>query len=89
MENFILIGVFVILMIKLVIAPLVVLWGCRLLGLSGLSVNVSIMEAGMPPMVTAAAMAVIAGMESELAVALIGVGIVLSFGTLPLLYMMM
>jgi predicted permease len=47
------------------------------------------MEAGMPPMVTAAAMAVIAGMESELAVALIGVGIILSFGTLPLLYMMM
>ena len=34
-----------------------------------------------------AAMAVIAGMESELAMALVGVGIVLSFGTLPLLYM--
>ena len=77
------------LVIKLIIAPLVVLWGCRLFGISGLSVNVSIMEAGMPPMVTAAAMAVIAGMESELAVALIGVGIVFSFGTLPLLYMIM
>jgi malate permease and related proteins len=76
------------LVIKLIIAPLVVLWGCRLLGLSGLSVDVSIMEAGMPPMVTAAAMAAIAGMEAELAVALVGVGIVLSFGTLPLLYMM-
>ena len=33
------------------------------------------MEAGMPPMVTAAAMAVIAGMESELSVALVGVGV--------------
>ncbi len=76
------------LVIKLIVAPLVVLWGCRLLGLSGLSVDVSIMEAGMPPMVTAAAMAAIAGMEAELAVALVGVGIVLSFGTLPLLYMM-
>ena len=37
-------------------------------------------------MVTASALAVIAGMEADLAVALAGVGIVLSFGSLPLLY---
>jgi predicted permease len=77
------------LVIKLIAAPLVVLWVCRLLGIAGLSVNVSIMEAGMPPMVTAAAMAAIASMEAELAVALVGVGIVLSFGTLPLLNLLM
>ena len=77
------------LVIKLVAAPLVVLWSCRLIGITGLSVDVSIMEAGMPPMVTAAAMAAIAGMEAELAVALVGVGIVLSFGSLPLLYLML
>ena len=75
--------------IKLIAAPLAVLMICRLFRITGLPVNVSIMEAGMPPMVTAGAMAAIAGMEAELAVALIGVGIVLSFGTLPLLYLLM
>jgi malate permease and related proteins len=45
-----------------------------------------VIEAGMPPMVTAAALAVVAGMDAELSVALVGVGIVLSFGTLPFLY---
>ena len=75
--------------IKLIAAPLAVLMICRLFSITGLPVNVSIMEAGMPPMVTAGAMAAIAGMEAELAVALIGVGIVLSFGTLPLLYLLM
>jgi predicted permease len=75
--------------IKLIVAPLVVLLVCRLVAITGLAVNVSIMEAGMPPMVTAGAMAAIAGMEAELAVALIGVGIILSFGTLPLLYLLM
>ncbi|MEI6305656.1 MAG: AEC family transporter [Deltaproteobacteria bacterium] len=77
------------LLIKLIAAPLVVLFFCRLIGLSGQAVQVSIMEAGMPPMVTASAMAVIAGMENELAVALIGVGIILSFGTIPFLYLLM
>lgn len=74
--------------IKLIVAPLVVLLVCRLIGITGMAVNVSIMEAGMPPMVTAGAMAAISGMEAELAVALIGVGIILSFGTLPLLYLL-
>lgn len=75
--------------IKLIAAPLLVLWGCRLANATGLAVNVSIMEAGMPPMVTAAAMAAVAGMEAELAIALVGVGIVFSFATLPLLYLLM
>jgi len=43
----------------------------------------------MPPMVVASAMAVIAGMEAELAVALVGAGIVLSFCTIPLFYWLM
>ncbi|HXE95193.1 MAG TPA: AEC family transporter [Dongiaceae bacterium] len=72
--------------IKLIAAPLAVLLTCRLIGATGQAVDVSIVEAGMPPMVTASALAVIAGMEAELAVALAGVGIILSFGTLPLLY---
>jgi len=72
--------------LKLVIAPLCALMLGKLLGLQGLPFEVSVIEAGMPPMVTAAALAVVAGMDAELSVALVGVGIVLSFGTLPVLY---
>jgi predicted permease len=74
--------------IKLIVAPLVALLGCRLLGLDGLPADIAIFEAGMPPMVTASALAVAAGMEVELAVALAGLGIVAAFATLPLLYML-
>jgi predicted permease len=43
----------------------------------------------MPPMVTAAALAVVAGMESELAIALVGIGIIFSFATLPIIYFLL
>ena len=43
----------------------------------------------MPPMVTAGALAVVAGMEAELAVALVGIGILCSLGSLPALYWLM
>lgn len=72
--------------LKLLVAPLAALLVCRLAGLGGMVVDVSILEAAMPPMVTAGALAVVAGMEAELAVALVGIGIVLSFGSLPAMY---
>ena len=72
--------------VKLLLAPLSALLVCRLSGLGGIAVDVSILEAAMPPMVTAGALAVIAGLDADLAVALIGIGIVLSFGTLPAIF---
>lgn len=72
--------------LKLVLVPLTALIICRLLGLHGLAVDVSILETGMPPMVTAGALAIIAGMNAELSAALIALGLMLSFGTLPLFY---
>jgi predicted permease len=72
--------------IKLMIAPLIALFGCRLLGIESLAADISIFEAGMPPMVTASALAAAAGMGVELAIALAGLGIVLAFVSLPLLY---
>jgi malate permease and related proteins len=72
--------------LKLVIAPVAALAVCRLLGLHGLPADIAVFEAGMPPMVTAAALAVVAGMEAELAIALAGLGLILAFATLPLLY---
>ncbi len=74
------------LLLKLILAPGAALLVCRMLGIKGLAVDVSILEAGMPPMVTAGALAVIAGMNAELSAALIGLGLLLSFGTLPLFY---
>ena len=72
--------------VKLVVAPIVALLGCRLLGFSSLAADIAIFEAGMPPMVTASALAAAAGLGVELAIALAGLGIILAFATLPLLY---
>ena len=72
--------------IKLLIAPLVALLGCRLLGFNSLAADIAIFEAGMPPMVTAGALAIAAGMQAELAAALVSLGIPLAFATLPLLF---
>jgi len=77
------------LLIKLLIAPVAALVVCRLFGLTGLPVDISVFEAGMPPMVTAAALAVVAGMESELAIALVGIGIIFAFATLPIVYFLL
>ncbi|MCX5864820.1 MAG: AEC family transporter [Deltaproteobacteria bacterium] len=73
------------LMIKLAVAPLIALLCCRLLGLGSLAAKVAVFEAGMPPMVSAGALAIMAGLSPRLTAALIGLGIVLSFLTLPLL----
>lgn len=72
--------------LKLVVAPVTALVVCRLLGLHGLPADIAVFEAGMPPMVTAGALAVVAGMEADLAIALVGLGIILAFVSLPLLY---
>ncbi len=77
------------LIIKSAVAPLIALLGCRLLGLNSLTANVSIFEAGMPPMVTAGALAMAAGLNPELAAAIVSLGMVLSFLSLPLLYWML
>ena len=77
------------LVIKLIIAPLAALLFTRLIGLDGELVRVSIFEAGMPPMVSAGALAILDDLNSPLAAALVGIGIVVSFLTLPLLYQLL
>ena len=75
--------------IKLVVIPIAALLVCRGFGLEGESVRVSIFEAGMPPMITAGALAVSADLSSDLAAAMVGIGMVASFATLPLIYQML
>ncbi|MFW5488914.1 MAG: AEC family transporter [Desulfovibrio sp.] len=74
------------LVVKLMVAPLVALLLCRLLGLHGMSSDIAIFEAGMPPMVTAGALAMAANLLPELAAATVSLGMVVAFATLPLLY---
>ena len=72
--------------VKLLLAPLLVFLVCQLSGLSGLAYDVTVLEAGMPPMITAGAMAVAAKMDADLAVAMSGLGIMIAFLSLPLIY---
>lgn len=75
--------------IKLIVAPAAALFFCKMVGLKGEAVQVSIFEAGMPPMVSAGALAILAGLSPGLASVLVGIGIVLSFATLPILCQML
>ncbi|MDD5757746.1 MAG: AEC family transporter [Desulfobulbaceae bacterium] len=75
--------------IKLVAAPLTALVLCRIMGFGGEATQVAIFESGMPPMVSAGALAILANLSPRLTAALVGIGIVLSFITLPLLHQML
>jgi predicted permease len=77
------------LLIKLVIAPLTATAMIFALGLNSLAAKVSVFEAGMPPMVTAGALALIAGLAPELTAALVGLGLMASFLTLPVLFQLL
>ncbi|MBI2381511.1 MAG: AEC family transporter [Gammaproteobacteria bacterium] len=72
--------------LKLILAPLAA-WGlCRLLGLDGEAMRVTVFEAGMPAMISAGALAIAAGLAPELCAAIVGYGILLSFATTALLH---
>ncbi len=75
--------------IKLLVAPLVVFLVFRACGMQGLAYDVSVLEAGMPPMITAGALAVSARMDADLAIAMSGLGILLSFCSLSFIYLVL
>ena len=72
--------------LKLLVLPFAVLGMVKLLSIETLSANVSILQAGMPPMVTAGAMAIEAGLEKDLSAAYVGYGLIFAFATLPLIH---
>ncbi|HET8816016.1 MAG TPA: AEC family transporter [Pseudidiomarina sp.] len=72
------------LLIKLVLTPLVVLGLLWPFGLEQLVVQVTLLEAAMPAMISAGALAIMAGLAPTLAAAIVGYGIVFCFLTLPL-----
>ncbi|MBF0134635.1 MAG: AEC family transporter [Magnetococcus sp. DMHC-1] len=71
---------------KLLVSPLLAMALCHLAGWSGLTAQITIFESAMPPMITAGALAIAANLAPELAAAAVGLGILLSFATLPLVY---
>ncbi|MBK9494294.1 MAG: Membrane transport protein [Alphaproteobacteria bacterium ADurb.BinA280] len=70
--------------LKLLVMPViawVTTWG---VGLQGEMAQVAVLETAMPPMITAGALAISHRLAPELAAALVGWGMVLSLGSLPL-----
>jgi len=67
--------------IKIVIAPLVAFVVVLAFGWDGLAADVSILEAAMGPMITAGALAVMAGLAPRLSAAIVGYGTLIAFGS--------
>ncbi|MFU8764077.1 MAG: AEC family transporter [Haliea sp.] len=72
--------------IKLLLMPAGawLLW--MLLGQDGLAVQVAVFQAAMPPMISAGAIAIAAGLAPRLVAGAVGIGLIVSFVSLPLLY---
>lgn len=77
------------LFIKLIIAPILAFIICKLAGWDGTIVKVAIMEAGMGPMITAGAMASMAGLAPRLSSAILGYGITIAFATTYIIYLLL
>jgi hypothetical protein len=71
--------------VKMVLVPACGLAIVRMLGASDLPADVAVLEAAMPPMLSAAALASMAGLAPELCASLAGYGIVIAFVLVPLL----
>jgi len=59
---------------------------CAAFSWDNMAAKVSILESGMAPMITAGAIASMAGLAPRLSSAIVGYGIVFSFGTSAVLY---
>lgn len=75
---------------KLVLAPLILfLLYVPLLGAHGQAIQITLFEAAMPPMITAAILATEHDLDPHLATLMVAIGMVLSFATLPIWWWLM
>ncbi|XOB63709.1 AEC family transporter [Campylobacterota bacterium DY0563] len=79
----------VALIVKLVIAPLIAFGICMIFSWDNQASIVSILEAGMAPMITAGAIASMAGLAPRLSSAIVGYGILISFPTTYIIFKML
>ena len=77
------------LIIKLVFAPFVAFVVAYIFQWDSLASDVAILESGMAPMITAGAVASMAGLAPRLSSAIVGYGILFSFGSSAILYMLL
>jgi predicted permease len=73
------------LFVKLIFAPFIAIIICEIFDFHGLAAQVSILEAGMAPMITAGVLASMAGLAPRLSSSIVGYGILISFATTGLL----
>ena len=71
------------LVLKLMVMPLLALGIARAFGTTGVMHDAVVLESAMPPMITAAALAISHRLAPGLAAAMVGYGILLSLATLP------
>ena len=71
---------------KLVLAPIIAIVLCYIFSWENQAALISIMEASMAPMITAAAVASMAGLAPRLSSSIVGYGILLSFLTTWIVY---
>lgn len=67
--------------VKMIVAPLVAFGAVWLFGWKGLAADVSILESAMGPMITAGALAIMAGLAPRLTASIVGYGTIISFFT--------
>lgn len=72
--------------VKLILAPIVAIAICYIFSWDNKATQISIMEASMAPMITAAAVASMSGLAPRLSSAIVGYGILLSFFTTWVVY---
>jgi len=72
------------LLLKLVLMPALAFAATAALGMHGMMAQATVLEAAMPPMITAGALAISHRLAPALAAAMVGYGIVLSLLSLPL-----
>ncbi|PLY13670.1 AEC family transporter [Sulfurimonas sp. CVO] len=72
--------------IKLILAPILAIIICNIFSWNSKAALISIMEASMAPMITAAAIASMAGLAPRLSSAIVGYGIIFSFFTTWVVY---
>lgn len=70
--------------VRLAFMPALVLAAAALFNGSGPAWDASVLEAGMPPMVTAGIVATAAGLDDDTVVSMVGIGLVLALATVPL-----
>lgn len=80
---------FVGLVTKLLLMPALTIGLLWSFGFDSSLVQVTVFESAMPPMITAGAVAIMAGLAPSLSAAMVGYGILFAFLTLPLLYQLL